>query len=172
MTTHAPFTSPNFRAVAKRLIALHRLIKADAEDSPEAEAIRDSLDTPLATLSQADKVRAQWLSEDLYSLSEPSSGSGPTPVSSPEPFIEAVIEAAEARHRGDWDRALELLRRRDGFASPAQVSYLRGAIWLDAGFPEIAVEFFAHAAASKPSSAKYRDLHQFALRQSGADAAA
>jgi hypothetical protein len=43
----------------------------------------------------------------------------------------------EARKQGDWERALDLLRRWGSYFDPALVSYFRGAVWLEAGDPAI-----------------------------------
>jgi tetratricopeptide (TPR) repeat protein len=67
-------------------------------------------------------------------------------------------DAAAARRRGEWDRALELLRRLGKCADPALVSYLRGSIWMDAGDPETAVLFCEHAARLQPDNGDYRAL--------------
>ncbi|MGO9115170.1 MAG: hypothetical protein ACLP9L_38655 [Thermoguttaceae bacterium] len=71
MVVHPAFGSPSFKLVAKGLVELHRLIKAGHDDSPEAESVRDALNAPLKALNATEKARAQWLSEDLYSVSEP-----------------------------------------------------------------------------------------------------
>src|SRR5271157_2040673 len=113
--------------VAKGLLALHWLIKDGKDDSPEADAVRDALDTPLKALNRIEKERAQWLSEDLYSVSEP-----PAAVTLKEMNTQAqqqLSEALEARQRGEWDQALSLLRRWREYISPALLSYIRGSIW-------------------------------------------
>ena len=72
MVAHSQFISPSFRLVAKGLLELHRLIGDGTDDSPEAESVRDALDAPLNALNPIEQERARWLSEDLYSVSEPS----------------------------------------------------------------------------------------------------
>jgi len=71
MIAHPPYGSPNFKIVAKGLVALHELAKAGKDESAVADSVRDALDAPLKALNQTEKERAQWLSEDLYSVSEP-----------------------------------------------------------------------------------------------------
>ena len=56
-----------------------------------------------------------------------------------------LLEAFEARERGEWDRALDLLRRWQAYIEPSLVSYLRGSIWLEAGDADTAAIFYRHA---------------------------
>lgn len=162
MATDAPLGSPSFKLVAKGLIELHRLIQQGQDESPQADLIRDALDDPLRALSENERIRAQWLSDDLYSVSK-------AEVAEPRPMsAEAqreLNEATEARRNGQWDRALGLLRAWQDFVLPAQLSYLRGAIWLGAGQPEVAAVFYAHAADSDPENANYRVLHLHTLEK-------
>jgi hypothetical protein len=169
MATHPPFGSPSFKVVAKGLVALHRLIKEGKDDSPEAESVRDALDAPLHALNPIEKERAQWLSEDLYSVSEPLAAISQAPM---DPQAQRHLdEAAEASQNKEWDRALELLRRWRESIAPALLTYLRGTIWLDAGNRDVATVFFGHAAESDPSNAKYRAIYLHALEGSDTEAA-
>jgi hypothetical protein len=161
MATHPPLGSPSFKAVAKGLVALHRLIQEGKDDSPEAESVRDALDAPLKALDRVEKERAQWLSEDLYSVSE-----SPAAISQElmDPKAQRQLdEAVEARHNQEWDRALDLLRRCQESIAPPLLSYLRGTIWLEAGNPEVAAVFLGHASESDPSNANYRTIYMQAL---------
>ncbi len=100
--------SANYRAVVRAIRELHRLNQAGLEDSPEADAIRDASDAAWEALSEVERKRVGGLSEDLYSLSEPPAGEG----QEGNPQAQTRLnDAFEARQRGDWDRALELLRR-------------------------------------------------------------
>jgi tetratricopeptide (TPR) repeat protein len=164
MDAHSQFGSPSFKLVAKGLVALHRLIKEGKDDSPEAESVRDALDAPLKALNRAEKERAQWLSEDLYSVSEP-----PAENTRKEKNPQAekrLIEAFEALRSKQWDRALVLLRRWKEYIAPASLSYLRGSIWLEAGNPDVATVFYGHASETDPANANYRALYLGALAES------
>jgi len=158
------FGSSSFRQAARGLVALHRLIKDGKDETPEAESIRDALDAPLDALSPTERDRARWLSEDLYSISDP-----PAPSTQREMNPQAqtqLNEAYEARQSGEWDRALTLLRRWQQYVSPPLASYLRGSIWLKAGAPEVAAEFYGHASESDPANANYRAIYLHALSES------
>ena len=169
MSTPAPFGSPAFQLVAKDLIALHRLIRDGNEDSPEAESIRDALDPLLQGLNRIEKERAQWLSEDLYSISEPASASSQKEMN-PQ-AQQQLTEAIEARHVRQWDRALTLLRRWRDHISPALLSYLRGSIWLEAGNFNVATVFFGHAMEIDPENASYRVSYMSTLAKSDPESA-
>jgi tetratricopeptide (TPR) repeat protein len=80
-------------------------------------------------------------------------------------------EAFEARQRGEWDRALDLVRHWRAYIDPALVSYLRGAIWLEAGDPETAALFFEHAFKLEPGNGNYQALFLYALNSADPAAA-
>ena len=132
MAPHPTFGSSSFKLVAKGLVELHRLIKEEKDDSSEADSVRDALDAPLKVLSRIEKERAQWLSDDLYSVSEPSATATQKDMNSQAQ--QQLHEAFEARQSREWDRALTLVRRWKEYISPALLSYIRGAIWLEAGY--------------------------------------
>jgi tetratricopeptide (TPR) repeat protein len=139
--------SPSYLAVAKGVRELHRLVRSGLEDSPEADAIRDATDGPWEALSDMERDRVRGLSEDLYAITEPNTG----PLLEMNPQAQAqLIEAVEARQRGDLDRALGLLRRLERHVAPALLHALRGEIWLDAGDLETAEMFFASAVELEP----------------------
>ncbi len=169
MTRQTLFGSQSFTKVASGLLALHRLVKVGQEDTPEADSIRDALDAPLMALNPTEKKRAQLLSEDLYSVSEPLSGSNQK-VMNPQ-AQQKLIEAYEAKESGDWDRALALLRRWKDYISPELLSYLRGSIWLSAGNPSVATMFYEHAMESDPENANYRAIYLHALAESNPEQA-
>src|SRR4051812_43170254 len=98
--------SPNYRAFVRGIRELHRLTVSGQEESPEGDAVRDAMDRPWEGLSDVERKRAQWLSEDLYSTSEPA----PDGQREWNALAEAGLnETHEAREGGEWDRALELL---------------------------------------------------------------
>jgi tetratricopeptide (TPR) repeat protein len=165
MVAHPPFGSSSFRLVAKGLVELHRLITADKNDSPEAEAVRDALDAPLKALNPTEKARAQWLSEDLYSASsEPNAGivqKQMTPQAQRQ-----LNEALQARQNREWDKALELLRQWEEYVLPAQLSYLRGSVWFEAGSFTVAAAFYQHASECDPENANYKAIYMHSLEKS------
>ena len=158
------FGSSSFRFVAKGLIELHRLGQAGKDDSPEAESVRDALDDPLRVLNRTEKERAGWLSADLYSVSEPPAASPLKEMTPPDQ--QQLIEAIKAEQNQEWDRALELLRRLQEHISPALLSSLRGSIWGESGYPEVAAFFHEHAWQTDKANAKYHALYLDALEES------
>lgn len=152
--------NPNYVAMVRGTRELHQLLAAGKDDSPEADAIRDATDGPWESLSEVERNRVRNLSEDLYSLFEPPPASRPM-----NPQSQAKLnEAIEARQRGEWDRALELLRRWRAYIDPALVSYLRGSIWLEAGDPGAAALFFEHAYNSQRENDNFLAMFLHALQ--------
>jgi tetratricopeptide (TPR) repeat protein len=161
---HASDGSPSFDLVAKGLVELHRLIKEGQGDSPEAELVRDSMDGPMKALNPIETERARWLSEDLYTISEPK-------TSTSEPAMDSASqrrlnEAFEARENRILDRSLELFRALQDQISLDLLSYNRGLIWEEAGYPAVAAIFFEHAYAIDPSNAHYQELYIHSLAES------
>src|ERR1700730_17094853 len=126
--------NPNYLATVRGTRELHRLSAGGKDESPEADAVRDATDDPWESLSEVERQRVRNLSEDLYSLAETPPAAQPMNSQAQAKLNEAI----EARQRGEWDRALDLLRRWRAHVDPALVSYLRGSIWLEAGAPETA----------------------------------
>ena len=153
MMAHHSFGSASFRLMAKGLVELHQLIQSGKDDSPDAEAIRDALDVPLRALSQPEKERSQWLSEDLYSVSEPPAPSDPKVT--PRQAQQDYLDAYQARQSREWDRALTLLRRSGEYIAPSLLSHVRGEIWSAAGYPQVAAFFYEHASKCEPKNANY-----------------
>lgn len=163
MLAHTPFGSSSFKIVAKGLVELHQLIAAGQDDSSEAEAVRDALDAPLKALNATEKIRAQWLSEDLYSISESSPGAV-DPINPLDNYL--LNEADQAIKNGYLDRALELLRQLNKHVSPSLLSYHRGAIWEKAGNYDVATAFFKHASECAPEQVTYQAKYTHALETS------
>jgi hypothetical protein len=127
------------------------------------------MDAPWNALNNTEMERAQWLSEDLYSVSEPPAA---TTQREMNPQAQQQLnEAFEARQNREWDRALALLRRWREDISPALLSYLRGRIWEEAGYPAVAAVFFGHASECDPANANYQALYMVALAESDPKAA-
>lgn len=146
--------SANYRLSVRGIRELHRLLLADLDESPEADAIRDATDLPWEALSETERDRVGGISEDLYSISDP-------PVDVPReinPQARAAMkEAIEARDCGEWDHALSLLRRWSKHLPPAFVSRQRGLIWQAAGDAETAALFLEHAARLEQKNGRCED---------------
>jgi tetratricopeptide (TPR) repeat protein len=153
--------SPNYRAYARGVRELHQLLAVGKDDSPEADAIRGATDGPWEGLSEVERERVGNLSEDLYSLIEPPPAVQPMTAQAQDDLNQAF----EARQRGEWDRALDLIRRCVESMSPDVVSFFRGRTWLDAGDADTAVLFFEHAARLQPENGNYLAVFLYALEK-------
>lgn len=160
-------TDADYVQSVQGLHRLHALSAAGNDDEPEADAVRASLEHPWVRLSEAERRRIAGLSEDLYTISEPAPAALPM---NPE-AQRKLVEAFEARRAGQWDEALELLRRWGRQVDPALVSYLRGSVWMDAGDYATAALFLRHAAQLEPANENYASLYLLALSRSDLRAA-
>jgi hypothetical protein len=144
--------SVNYLATVRGLRDLHRLTLAGLQDSPEADAVRDATDAPWQTLNEVEKKRISGLSEDLHSITDPR----PAAVCDMNPRVQSrLVDAEQARQRGEWDRALEILRHWTTSIEPSVLSYLRGVTWLGAGDPDTAALFFEHASKVQTENGAY-----------------
>jgi tetratricopeptide (TPR) repeat protein len=139
--------SPTYRAFVRGIHELHRLSVAGRDESPEADSVRDAMDDPWEAMSDVERKRASGLSEDLFSISDPPT-SNMLEMNSQSDQI--LFDVLSAQRRGEWDAALELLRRSDKYLPPALASYIRGSIWEAAGDAETASIFFEHALRLQP----------------------
>ena len=146
----------NYRAEIRALLALHRLWLDGKGESPEADAVRDATDGHWELLSEVERKRLRGLSEDSNSIEVRRPGQTPIQVNSQTQT--RLVDALECRRKGEWDRALDLLRILGNDAPPALISHLRGSIWLEAGDAEVAVVFIEHAARLEPDSSSYHAL--------------
>jgi tetratricopeptide (TPR) repeat protein len=145
-------TSANYLATVRGLRELHRLTVAGRQDSPEADAVRDATDVPWQAFTEVEKRRIGGLSEDLHAITDPQQVA-PRELN---PQVQSrLVDVDEARQRGEWDRALEILRHWAASIEPSVLSYLRGFTWLGAGDPETAALFFEHASKRQPENGAY-----------------
>ena len=153
--------STNYRAYVRGVRELHQLSAAGKEDSPDADAIRDATDGPWESLSEVERKRVGNLSEDLYSLVEPPPAAQPM-----NPKVQAKQnEAVAAGRRGEWDRALNLLRPCAAYLAPDMLSFWRGKIWMEAGDADTAVPFLEHASRLQPDNGDYLAILLYALEK-------
>lgn len=158
-----PFSKdPDYVYSVQGLHRLHALFAAGKGQTPEADDLRDTLYEPWTHLSEIERERINGLSEDLYSLTDPLEP--PLPMNpQAERNLNEVIEACNA---GEWDLALSLTRRWCRYVEPARLSFLRGAIWIEAGDAATAALFYEHASRLEPENADYAYFRMNALNES------
>ncbi|MCI0461322.1 MAG: hypothetical protein L0Z62_30610 [Gemmataceae bacterium] len=162
--------SPSYEAVIRGLLRMHQLTIAGQDESDEADALRESMNEPWEGLSAVERERVTGLSKDLYTISDQPA---PAPEQMNPQAQGKLIEAFEARERGEWDRALELLRRWGKYIPTAMLSYLRATTWQGAGDLATAAVFFAHASHLEPANENYQAMLLNVLKITApADAAA
>jgi len=160
--------SPNYLAVVRGVRDLHRLSIEGQDEAPEADAIRDATDAPWEALTEVERRRIRGLSEDLYSISNPDERSDRPS----DPKVQSnLIDVLIARKSGQWDRALDVLRKWGQYIPPSVLSCLRGSIWLESGDPETASLFYAHASHLEPHNGNYLALVLHSLDLAGSEEA-
>lgn len=160
MTPHSHTQdNPNYGQVLRGYLRLHQLEVEGRDESVDADSVRDSLDVPWRALSADERERVQGLSTDLFSISKPPAG---LEEYSPQ-AQENLLAAVEAKQRGEWTRALSLLRQWGKHITPVLLSYMRGRIWVDAGYPEVGAVFYGHATHLEPDNANYTALFLHSL---------
>jgi tetratricopeptide (TPR) repeat protein len=159
--------SPSYLATVRGSHELHRLIAEGKDDSPEADAIRDASDGPWESLSETERDRARWVAEDLYSIYE-----GPPASQQMTREAQSGFNAAyEAKQKGEWDKALAIVREWRAYIDPALVSYFRGSIWYDAGDRATAALFFQHAYKLDANNLSYAVMFLSSLNSADPNAA-
>ena len=138
----SPPVSQNYRHVLQGYLRLHQLTVEGRDESPEADAVRDSLDRPWRLLTDAEREQVQGLSVDLFEIDNPIEGAH---LEMSPDAQHHLAEAVEARQRGEWDRALAQLRTLKKHLTPAILSKLRAEIWSEAGHPDVGAVFLEHA---------------------------
>lgn len=139
MTSQRFFGNPDFLAYARMLRELHQLIRAHADDTQQGEALREQMDGPTECLT-ADEVEClNAISADFYTLAgSPHAG----PANPPLSCQNELRVALDAR---DFVKALALVRMNETILGPLTVAQFRAKVWLQAGEPDIAADFFRRA---------------------------
>jgi hypothetical protein len=143
----------SFRQYVELIGELHQLMAAGRGETPEAEAVRDRMDAPWRYLDEAMIARVRGLSADLYSVEGEPRRMTPSPSTEQSRLVARQLVAARESH--NHDEVLRLLRDVSAYFASELVAYLRGSIWLDLGFPAIAVLFFEYAWRVAPESKNY-----------------
>lgn len=146
--------SPAYQKVVRGLLRLHRYTVEGKDRTEEYHETCAAMESFWGKLTPAENERLSGLSQDLYSVSDPSTGQPREPMSGEAQA--GLSEAYEARERGDWDRSLDLLRQWSAVVPRPLLSYLRARIWEDAGDKAVAAIFFDHAWRLDPSNENMR----------------
>lgn len=135
---------------ARLQLRLHDLIANGQGDDPEADAIRDQMDTPWHDLTEAQQERVGGLSEDLYALAENNTRSMTMSAEERRNWGQEFKAAFEA---GAWDRALVLLRHPPDDVPADHVAFFQADCWEHLGCPEVALRFMRSATRLDPAHA-------------------
>jgi hypothetical protein len=132
-----PAPTAAFVKSVRLLLALHEFFVRAQAQSPEANAIRDSMEQPWYGMSDHEQHLVEQLSADLYTIGDRSV------EARPGDDLWTVLGRACAA--GEWMKVLVLLQEHPGLSSPAERAHLRGEAWLALGVPEAAILFIEDA---------------------------
>jgi tetratricopeptide (TPR) repeat protein len=155
--------NPHYRKYEELLIELHRQFLAGQEDSPEADAVRDSMEEPEPHLTRAEIHRLKGLSGDLYLIQGEEIHER---IDDPEDRLltQHVADAVEAN---DWSRVLEATRRRSPKAPVGEVARIRAVAYHQLGHPLPALEFVRFAEGLEPGNGFLKFLEMELLQELG-----
>jgi hypothetical protein len=144
----------NYRGYIRSVLRMYALMDAGLFDSDAADALREQMVEPWYALSKEERKRMDGLVMDLNELREGRKSAGL------KELTEAQRQEGQLRERevfklmeaGEFDEALEYLRKWQGVIAPQVAWQLRGSCWNSMGVPEVAVEFDREAARLAPGS--------------------
>ncbi len=138
------------------MVELDHVMCTRDPDGEEADAIRDRMERPWYAMSPDEEALVRGLSQDLYTIG----------TARPAPNRDdaaASDELAEALNRGNWVKALDLLRREEALLPQADVAALRGVCWSCLGEHSAALAFIDEAFRLAPSDSQFLALRWEAL---------
>jgi tetratricopeptide (TPR) repeat protein len=144
---------------------LHALIAAGNGQGPEADAVREAMDEPVARLNRAEILRLKGLSADLYMLQGRevlATDSGPTLE-----LHELQSELNHFRTWNSWDAVLDLLRRRAPTIPDVAVAATRARAYAALGHADTALLFLDFAFKAAPDDPDYKALRLMLLLDAG-----
>jgi hypothetical protein len=133
-----------YREYVDLLLNLHTMIRADIDESPEGDDLRDKMDEPWHRMSQDELNRVDAVASDLNSLLPDSPFYHPSKGGIQCRDVAHEIKAA--RQYGDYEGILKRLRDRPECVSADRAAFLRGWCYERLSEPEVAAMFFEHAA--------------------------
>jgi hypothetical protein len=145
--------STSFRRYLDLVIELHQHIRANADGSPRAHAIRDEMESIEPALSEQQMMHADRLSAELHSLRS-REAYGPSGSEN----LRDCEELQAAVHAQDPLTVLNILRRGTIFIDTAHKSYFRGRAYDWMGMTRPALEFMDHASSLEPTNPTFKAL--------------
>src|SRR5947209_7729786 len=134
-------TIDNYRQYLRDMLRIYGYYDCGKFESAEADDLRDAMEEPWYTLTEAEQKRIRGLALDLNYIREAKRSAD----GSIEQGRDQLIAASRLRAVGELDQALELLRASQNDIYPPNLSFLRGRIWMELDVPEVAEEFLRDA---------------------------
>ena len=162
------FLNPAFRKYLSLLRDLHELIRSGNDETPQGEALRDSMDQPAEKLTMEEVDCLNGISADFYSLANEFEH---TVLPKTADADWSILESHNARSKRDYAKSMTFLRRAQQHLELRQLSYVRGSILLEAGEPLAAADFFLNAATRFPENPDFRFMWLAAIAKADPKAA-
>lgn len=131
--------TPAFQESVRLMVRLHYAMTNGDPDGPEADAIRDCMESPWYAMTASEQELVGGLSEDLYTI-----GSDRPCVGDDLGAINSQL--AESLAAQSIDEGIVFLRQHQLELPSEQVAALRGMFWARLRQPEAARAFFEEAA--------------------------
>jgi tetratricopeptide (TPR) repeat protein len=151
MTTADAATASAFSESVALLLQLHDLMSRGQGESREAYELRADMERPWHAMNDHERTLVEDLSADLFSL-------GQDRTSAPADTTGVVSAIEGAARRGEYRRALDVLRENEGSLSPDYVGHWRGVCWADLGQLAVARLFFGEAIRVAPDNLHYKAM--------------
>lgn len=151
----------NYQRYVRFILRMYELFDQGKFESEEADLAREQIEGAWDALSKVQQTRLRGLSLDLNYIREAKrSSKGPEQRGS-----DKLAAARNSMESGDPDKALELLRAfQDDIHAPL-LSFLRGRIWLELEFPQVALEFHRDAWRLDEANQELQKVYLQVLRQ-------
>lgn len=151
MTEKRFFANRRFLAYVRLLRQLHHLIPRGQDETEQAKAFRERMDVPAGDMTPQEIACLKAISADFYTLS----GSAQKPIPAPADLDDRLREELAAADRGDFVKALELVRQSERYVQPALAAAQRALIWAKAGVRDIAQDFLKRSTDLTPEEPLY-----------------
>ncbi len=132
----------------KLLLKLHELNVQGKDQTDEADEIREAMDAPARGLTSLERKRLKGLSADLYMLIGEE-------VKESAVLSDIDQEFLNSYRAKDWDRVLEILRKKNLCLEEHLVASTRAICWLEFGDYDVSLLFAEYAVKLNPDEANY-----------------
>src|SRR5271157_871750 len=130
----------NYRSYIRSVLRMYVFMDAGQFDSNDADALREQMAESWYALSCEERKRMDGLVMDLNELRESRGSSGRKELAEKQQQegMVRIREVYNLKNAGQFDEALEHLRKWESVIALQFVWYFRGSCWYFMGVPEVA----------------------------------